>query len=150
MTNENVDINIVLPILKRIPLFSSLDENLHREIVSRIVMMYYPKDYTLFKEGDEGDALYIIKTGQVEIFHNAKEEGLLPEKVATINENGFFGEMALISDAPRNASAKAVLDTEMFILNKTDFNVLLKTSTALAEQISAAVVDRTNKNQQKS
>lgn len=146
MAEENQNSVILLPILKQIPLFAGLDANLHQEILQHIVLMYYPVNYILFKEGDQGDALYIIKKGQVEIYHEPKEEGDLPQKVAEISDNGFFGEMALVSDVPRNASAKAIVDSEIFILSKDDFKKLLDTNTVLAEQVSSAVVQRVNEN----
>ncbi|MEK7085720.1 MAG: cyclic nucleotide-binding domain-containing protein [Patescibacteria group bacterium] len=148
MNNSNVDSSIILPVLKQIPLFSGLDETAHKEIITRIVMMYYPANYQLFNEGAEGDALYIVKKGQIQIYHEPKEEGDLPQKVAVISDNGFFGEMALISDQPRNASAKAITDCEVFILSKEDFKKLLENNTVLAEQISAAVIDRIKQNDQ--
>lgn len=145
MINENADIEVLLPILKQIPLFSGLNENLHREIIQRIVLMYYPADYIIFNEDDEGDALYIVKKGRVKVFHPANED-MEEEKVAEINEGGFFGEMALISEVPRNASVKALTDLEVFILSKDDFKNLLDSNKVLAEQISATVVDRINDN----
>lgn len=108
--------------------------------------MYYPANYVIFKENDEGDALYIIKKGNIQIYHEPKEEGDLPQNVAEITNGGFFGEMALVSDQPRNASAKTLMDSEVFILSKDDFKKLLDSNPTLAEQISAAVVDRTNEN----
>ncbi|MFH1283969.1 MAG: cyclic nucleotide-binding domain-containing protein [Candidatus Peregrinibacteria bacterium] len=145
MENKNVDVSAILAILKKIPLFKDLDENSHREIIQKIVLMYYPANYMLFKEGDEGDALYIVKKGMVEIFHSAPE-GELPKTVAQINADGFFGEMALVSDEHRNASAKTLADSEIFILSKDDFKKLLATNTTLAEQISATMVSRINEN----
>lgn len=146
MPNENVDSKMLIPILKKIPLFANLDEKLHMEIIEHIVLMYYPAQYVIFNEGSDGDALYIVKTGQVQIFHAPKEEGDLPTKVADILEGGFFGEMALVSDEERSASARTTVDSEVFILSKEDFNKLLDTNTALAEQVSATVVSRINEN----
>lgn len=155
MENSNInsaaslaDSSMLLPILKQIPLFSALDETAHKEIIEHIVLMYYPTNYQLFKEGDEGDALYIVKKGQVQIYHEPKDAGELPKKVAEINEKGFFGEMALVSDQPRNASAKTTTEAEIFILSKTDFKKLLETNTILAEQISATMIDRLKQNDQ--
>jgi len=146
MADKNVDASILLPILKQVPLFSSLDENLHWEIIEHIVLMYYPANYVIFKENDEGDALYIIKKGTIQIYNEPKEEGDLPKNIAEINQGGFFGEMALVSDQPRNASAKTTVESEVFILSKGDFKKLLDSNSALAEQISAAVIERTNEN----
>lgn len=149
MTNESSAIAILLPILRKIPLFETLDEELHREIIKRIVLMYYPENYTLFNEGDEGDALYIIKTGTVEIFHPPKEEGDLPKKVAELGENNFFGEMALVSNEPRNASAKTISESEIFLLSKEDFDNLVNTNAHLAEQVSSTVISRMKENEKK-
>ncbi len=146
MTNNNVDIEMILPVLRQIPLFSSLDEKFHREIIQRIVLMYYPSQYDIFQENEQGDALYIIKKGNVLIYHAPKEEGLPIRQVATLKENDFFGEMALISDVPRNASARALTDCEVFILSKDDFRSLLDTNKELAEQISSIVINRINEN----
>jgi len=146
MTDQNVDVSIVLPVLKKIPLFAELDEDLHNQIIQHIVLMYYPEDYSLFKEGEGGDALYIVKKGTVQIFNEPSEEGDLPKRVAEITEGGFFGEMALVSDVPRNASAKTLEESEIFILSKGDFKKLLDTNTALAEQISSTVVSRLHDN----
>lgn len=146
MPDNKVDPSDILPVLKKIPLFAKLDENLHREIIQRIVMMYYPAEYQIFKEKEEGDALYILKTGKVNIYQEPKEEGDLPEEKAEIFPGGFFGEMALVSDEPRNASAKTAEDCQVFILSKEDFKKLLDSNPELAQQISATVVDRINKN----
>lgn len=146
MSNPNINVSVLMPILKQIPLFASLDEGLHREIIQRIVLMYYPANYTLFKQNDEGDALYIIKTGQVEIYKEPAEAGDLPKTLATLTPGGFFGEMALVSEVPRNASAKAITDCEIFILSKDDFKKLLDTNTQLAEQISNTMISRMKEN----
>ncbi len=147
MENENINISVLVPILKKIPIFASLDENLHKEMIQHIVLMYYPSEYTMFKQGDDGDALYIVKQGQIEIYKEPETEADLPKSLSIITDGGFFGEMALISDMPRNASAKALVDSEIFILSKADFKKLLDTNTTLAEQISATVVSRTKENE---
>jgi CRP-like cAMP-binding protein len=108
--------------------------------------MYYPKDYVIFNEGDQGDALYIIKKGDVKIYKNPKTEEEYVKKIADISEGGFFGEMSLISDEPRNASARTISESEIFILSKEDFKKLLDLNTSLAEQISATMVSRLNEN----
>lgn len=137
---------LLLPILRKIPLFADLDENIHREIIDHIVLMYYPANYRVFSQDDQGDALYIIKKGNIEISKRGAEEGDMPVKVAEIVDNGFFGEMALVSNTPRNATAKTVQDSEVFILSKDDFQKLLDTNKNLAEHISATVVARLKQN----
>lgn len=149
MANESFDPAILLPILQKIPLFKELNTEQHYEVIKRIILMYYPANYVLFKEGAIGDAMYIIKDGAVEIYHDPKEQGDLPEKVADIAKNGFFGEMALISEEARNASAKTTTDCQLFILNRQDFKILMETNPALAEQISSMVIARMKDNENK-
>ncbi len=139
---------ILLPILKQIPLFATLDESLHEEIIEHIALMYYPKDYTIFKENAAGDALYIIKKGSVLVYHEPKAADELPKKIATITAGGFFGEMALISEVPRNATVKTLEESEVFILSKDDFKKLLETNKLLAEHISSTVISRIKANNQ--
>jgi CRP-like cAMP-binding protein len=147
MSDQNTgDSSILFPILRQIPLFAGLDEQLHQVIVTKIVMMYYPENYELFKEGDEGDALYIIKTGEVEIFHPAAQEGDVHDSVAKLATGSFFGEMALVSDDPRNASARTTADSEIFILSRDDFKQLLDTNAELAAQVSNTMVSRMKDN----
>jgi len=143
MADQNENAKMLLPILKEIPLFKDLDEELHLDIIGHIVLMYYPADNQIFKEGDEGNALYIVKKGTISISRKNKETER-EEMLAVINPNGFFGEMALISEVPRNATAKTLEDCEVFVLNKEDFKTLMKTNVTLAEQISAAIVARLN------
>lgn len=148
MSYDNVDMDVLLPILKQIPLFATLEKDLHEEIVKHIVLMYYPGEYNIFNQNEKGDALYIIKNGAVEIFHPIAEGRSEIEIVAKINTGGFFGEMALVSDQPRNASARTLGDSEIFILSKDDFAKLLDENERLAEQISATVVSRIKENNQ--
>lgn len=68
----------------------------------------------IFNEGDAGDGMYLIKSGKVQIFSRVREE---QEKVfATFGEGEIFGEMAIIENEPRSATAKAVEDTELYFI----------------------------------
>lgn len=147
-TND-FDLNAILPILKKIPIFSTLDENLHKEIIKHIVLMYYPMNYQIFKEDDIGDALYVIHKGKIRIYHEPKEGSLIPENVAELNDGEFFGEMSLMSDVPHTSSAMTLDESEVFVLSKDNFNELIKSNPALAEKVSSIVVQRMNKNDNK-
>jgi len=145
MADQNENAKLLLPILREIPLFKDLDEASHMDIIGHILLMYYPVEYKIFKEGDEGNALYIVKKGTINITRKKPDTGE-EEVLAMINPNGFFGEMSLISDIPRNATAITLESCEVFVLNKEDFKALMKTNVTLAEQVSAAIVSRLNKN----
>lgn len=133
----------ILPILKKIPLFSELTEEDHAEIVKHITMQYFPTDYTLFSEGDMGDKLYILKSGMVRIFHPGDPDSA----IATLGPNEFFGEMALFEDRPRSASAVTTTESEVFLLEKADFYDLVLKNQSIAGKLSEEFLNRIQKNE---
>jgi CRP-like cAMP-binding protein len=132
---------ILLPILKKIPVLQGLNESDHKEIIKNITGEFFAKNFVIFNEGDEPDGLYIINTGQVRIFH--PNPGGEPQEVAILSNNDFFGEMALISDKPRSASAVATKDTVAFMLTKKDFLALLSLNSEIAGRIHKEASMRT-------
>lgn len=76
---------------------------------------------TIFKEGDKGDRAYLIQEGQVEIVKN----GVV---LATIGKGELFGEMALVDDMPRMASARALTDVPTIIISREVFKEKLARS----------------------
>lgn len=68
---------------------------------------YQPGD-TIFSEGDTGDRAYIVESGMVEISRNVGGKKVI---LGTVDKNGIFGEMALIDEATRIASAAAMIET---------------------------------------
>jgi len=68
----------------------------------------------VFKEGDLGDRAYLIQDGQIEI----SKTGL---PLATLGKGELFGEMALVDDQPRMASAKALSDVSVVIISRDAF-----------------------------
>ncbi|MBI2463367.1 cyclic nucleotide-binding domain-containing protein [Candidatus Peregrinibacteria bacterium] len=136
--------NSILPILKKIPLFETFNEMDYEKIVKNITLQYYPPRHVIFAEKDQGDALYIIKSGKVRIFHPVgQDEG---EKVADLKENDFFGEMSLFSEEKRNASAITETECELFKLLKKDFCELLLKDENMASRLSSEFIRRLKEN----
>jgi signal transduction histidine kinase len=77
----------------------------------------------IFATGDIGDGLYVIETGRVQIAAAVNSSG--PQRLASIGPGDFFGEMAVIDDAPRSATAIAETDTTAFYLSRTEMMQLL-------------------------
>ena len=132
----------MLSILKQIPFFESLDQELHEALIKNIEMQYYPSNYDLFKEGEKGDNMYIIKNGEVGIYSDKVSDN----PIATLSSNDFFGEMALISNKPRNATAKTLTESEIFVLRKGVFQELMRTNPGIASKISDEIIRRVNEN----
>ena len=79
-------------------------------------------DY-LFREGEPGDEAYLIKAGSVEI---TRRQGNRETPLATVGRGGIIGEMALIDDQPRMASARAVDNVEVTVIPKSGFKQRLQ------------------------
>ena len=85
---------------------------------------YDPRD-RIFKEGDPGKAFYIVCKGLIQI---SAKKGLFRtgQMLALLREGQFFGEMALVSHSPRNASAVALEKTLLYRLDKESFDALIE------------------------
>ncbi len=73
----------------------------------------------LFREGEMADYLYLIHQGKVQI---SKKVGEALEEIQTLGEGEFVGEMAVINEAPRSATAVAVEDCELISMDRESFN----------------------------
>ncbi len=140
--------NLILNILKTMPLFQALTEEEHESIIEHITMEYYPAHHMLFQKGVLGDAMYIIKSGMVRIFDDEVSGGnpAKIKEIANLGEGNFFGEMALIEDQPRMASAETLSDCEIFVLKKADFAALLQKSPEIAKKVQEAYQARKSEN----
>jgi CRP/FNR family cyclic AMP-dependent transcriptional regulator len=109
--------------LKDVPLFASLTK---RELatVGRILHeREYKTNEVVFDEGEEGQALYIIFSGDVTIARKARPDVAL----ADLGPGDYFGDLALIDDAPRAAQARAKTDCIVGVLFRADFHSILET-----------------------
>ena len=91
------------------------------------------KDEVIFEEGDTGDAFYLIVSGSVRI--STIVPGVGEEALAVLKEGEYFGEMALIDDAPRSASAIANEDVILLLIEKEQFRKLLAKETGMAYKL---------------
>jgi CRP/FNR family cyclic AMP-dependent transcriptional regulator len=89
------------------------------------------KDMYLFEEGDEPDAMYIVKSGQISLFIS---DGTNQKVVATASPGQLIGEMALFDKKPRSATAKAVVISEVVKLPYAQLN---KDLTKMPEWVQA-------------
>ncbi len=78
---------------------------------------------SIFEEGDPGTEMYIIQSGQVEIL---KTTGRTPRRLALLEEGDFFGEMAILEDIPRTASARAHTDCVLVRIDRSTFDQLVR------------------------
>jgi hypothetical protein len=83
----------------------------------------------IFSEGEIGTEMYIIQSGTVELL---KEIGGETRVLSTLEKGDFFGEMSVLEDLPRSASARAKTDVELVRINGATFDAMLKSNTEIA------------------
>jgi CRP-like cAMP-binding protein len=110
--------------LQRVSLFQSLNHEDRACLAASLRHRSLKRGEALFRKGDEGTSLYIVKSGSVKI--------VLPSKMgdevaaAILSEGDFFGEMALLDEMPRSADVVALEPSELLALSQKDFLAFLK------------------------
>ena len=99
----------------------------------------YKPGEIIFSQGDAGDDAFIVESGQIEI---ASGNGNAEIVIATIEEGGLFGEMALIDDSPRMATARAMKKTKCVVVPKRVFGRLMKDSHPVLRVILGTMMQR--------
>src|ERR1700747_1132739 len=98
-------------ILQNIPLFQELTPKELRILEHAVHLRTYQPAETVFSEGELGAGMYIIRSGRVDIL--LKQENQTPTLLAELEAGDFFGEMALLGDSTRSATAVARQQSEL-------------------------------------
>lgn len=118
-----------LKVLASVPLFAGLS----RRQLGKLLVKFFEKEYrpgeTIFAEGEPGKALFVLLAGKVSICRARGEE---EEILATLTPGSYFGELALIDDQPRFASARVTETSRLLILYRSDFEDLMEGQRTLA------------------
>jgi small-conductance mechanosensitive channel/CRP-like cAMP-binding protein len=125
--------------LSRVDVFRALDAEKIDRLSRRMRMMIFGPGETILRQGDPGDSLYVVRSGQV-----AVRIGVLgaSKEVTTLGEGQFFGEMSLMTGAMRAATVVAKSDTECYIVDKEAFQEILQERPELAAVISDILAQR--------
>jgi diguanylate cyclase (GGDEF)-like protein len=119
--------------LKKINIFSNLNTQELAIIARYINPMKAPRNAVLCKEGDEGNELYIVRTGT--IISTIKLPDGNQKQIAQFKGGNFFGEMAIFENAPRSATCFAGEKTELLVMHKDDFHKALDSHPKIAISI---------------
>jgi uncharacterized membrane protein len=107
-----------LDMLAYVPLFSLMDDQERAGLAKILGMARFPKGQAIFRMGDVGNALYLIREGQVRIFVESYEGAQFV--LGEYGRGQVFGEMSLLDGGPRSSTALALEDSEVFILDRND------------------------------
>ena len=113
----------VTPLLRKVSFFEGLSDEELGQVASIIRKAVVEEQEILFQEGDEGDAFYIVHEGGVELTVT-RPSGQV-EKLALRRPGEAFGEMALLNEAPRSATARAASPSTLIRVDKGSFRELL-------------------------
>lgn len=120
-----------LHFLKRVFLFRDLDERALIVLMNDMMEKSYSEGEAIFEQGDMGRACFIVAKGRVELLQ--KQAGSETSRTfAYVEESEFFGEMVLLDELPRSATARALAPTRLYILYKSHFDALIKSAPHVA------------------
>jgi len=98
-----------------------------------------PAGTVLFNEGDRGEEMYILQSGRVKI---SKRIRGVEKTLATLDKGEFFGEMAILNDKPRSASAETIEECEMLVIDRKTFDALIRGNAEIAVRFIKRLADR--------
>ena len=105
-----------------------------------LVLEEFPPGVTIFREGDPGRYVYVLKTGTVEVVRRQASGG--EEIIKRLGPGDHFGEMALLRHAPRNATVRTVTPVEVFKISPGQFVALYTALPELRTQFNALMETR--------
>jgi hypothetical protein len=126
--------------LQGVPLFQGLDESVISELVDKFVVESHNADEFIMHEGKPGDKFYILVSGKVEI----STVGRFGQKVqlAILADGDHFGEMALVEDGPRTATAQTLTPCLLLSLDLAHFEGLMGSAPGMRERLVQTVRKR--------
>ena len=122
--------------LAEVPLFALLDEQERAVLAERVDVVHFRAGETIFHFGDPGDSMYVVKSGDVAVTVKTKTGEEMRLESPTVGD--FFGEISLLDEGPRTASAKAVSDVEALEVDRGDLDELFRLKPAAAMDLLAA------------
>jgi putative ABC transport system ATP-binding protein len=131
--------SVICEFLQKCPVFSGLTPRTLTEVADKMLPEEYGAGETVIRQGDVGDKFYLIRRGSVDVLI---EDDRGRRVVATLNEGNFFGEAALLTGNPRNASVITKIDTVLYALGKDDFNSVLAASASFEDELRKALFER--------
>lgn len=130
----------IADVLKETPLFADLSQRDLKRLAKCARVMTYKPNQDILKEGNEGFGLFIITSGKAEVIRGADTS--TPQVLGTLEQGDFFGETAIIERIRRNATVRAIEDTECVAIWRGDFRSELRAHPEVAMKMLTAVVRR--------
>ena len=127
--------SVKLASLSRVPLFEGLDGPELESVAARTAERHVEPGTEVVRQGDPGAEFFVITAGALEIQIDGR-------RVNQLGPGSFLGELALLFEAPRNATAIAVEPTDLLVMEKADFNAVLAANPDVESKVLAVVAQR--------
>jgi Na+/H+ antiporter len=127
-----VDLPSTAELVAATPLFEALDPETRTELAALTEEVIVPAGERLFAEGDRGDSLYVVARGAVHVLKRVGDEDVL---IDVLGGGELLGEMALLTGAPRSATARAATSLTVGRIDRAGFDRLLESHPTLREQV---------------
>lgn len=128
-------------LLREVDLFAGLERVTLAKLAAHLEPQFYAASSIIFRQGDAGDALYVVASGTVAVYTPDKT-GTAETLVRVLSAGEPFGEMALLSSIPRTATIKAETDCDVLRLNRSAFVELVREQPSVALAIAATLSRR--------
>src|SRR5256886_13179986 len=124
-----------IELLKGVPLFSKLNKRGLQDVAHIADELDLPTGKEMATEGDRGREFFVLLEGEAEVTRRG-------ERINTMREGDFFGEIALVTKMPRTASVTATSDVRVLVITERDFDALLKKSPEVGRSVAEALAER--------
>lgn len=131
--------DLIVEFIQKVAPFSSLTLSTLASIADKMWAEQVLEGEVIIRQGDPGENFYLVRQGEVEII---KSDGIEDRVVATIGEGGCFGEEALLTGNPRNATVRASKDSLLYVLGEADFKRAVAASDSLRNELRKVLFDR--------
>ena len=125
--------------LRQVPLFADVSGEDLEQLYEMAETISIPAGELVLREGDPGDSLYVVLDGELEV---TKRQGDQEIQLALYEPGQFFGEMALLEQAPRSASVRALRESSLLVIGQAAFQTLLTCSSSAPVKILYTVTSR--------
>jgi small-conductance mechanosensitive channel len=125
--------------VSQVDLFQPLSPDERERLASSMKRVSFAAGEHILRQGEPGDSLHIIAAGQVRV---SLEQLAGDHPIATLGQGDFFGEMSLMTGAPRSAACRAITDVVIYIIDHAIAREVVSSRPAMADEMSAILAAR--------
>lgn len=127
-------------LLTSVPLFADLSQDELERIAAVAVPRAFPRGVRVFHEGDQSDACYIVRSGDLRVTREHSDGRAIA--LATLGPGDFFGELAMLDGGTRSASVETLSDVELLALPAADMRRVIAEHGDIAAKLIVAITRR--------